>query len=72
MLLLLALLWLVPQEPKDGLIELTVRDSVTHKGLAAVRVTMVYLLRLFDGSPSRLAWWAKIVCLRCCVSRTLL
>jgi 5-hydroxyisourate hydrolase-like protein (transthyretin family) len=43
MLLLVALLWLAPQEPKDGLIELTVRDSVTHKGLAAVRVTMVYL-----------------------------
>jgi hypothetical protein len=42
-LALMAMLALARQQPKDGLIELTVRDAVTQKGLGAVRVEMVYL-----------------------------
>ena len=43
MLALATLLALTQQQPKDGSVEITLRDSITQKGIGAVRITLVFL-----------------------------
>lgn len=43
MLALATLLALAQQQPSDGSVEITLQDSITHKGIGAVRVTLVFL-----------------------------
>jgi hypothetical protein len=42
MLVLAALLALAPQQPRDGSIEITVKDSLTRRGIPALQFTLVY------------------------------
>jgi hypothetical protein len=42
MLVLAALLAVIPQQPRDGSIEVTVRDTLTRRGIPAVQFTLVY------------------------------
>jgi hypothetical protein len=58
---LATLLALTPQQPRDGSVEITLRDSLTHKGIPAVRAILVLtgppnnVTTLFTDSEGRAA-----------------